>query len=353
MVKQRRVRTPVLLALALALFLVLPAACTRTPAPEGFAPASPVPLAQFTTHPATDRAPCWSPDGRWLAFSSDRSGDLDIWIVPAEGGPARQVTRTPQVDDYVPRWSPDGTHISFNSGPLLGELRRMPAAGGPSVLLADGRGVDSRWGAAWSPDGRWLAYVAARGVWKIPAAGGTPLPVTTGELAAAGYSEFSGPSWSADGRAIAFGCALGGRAHVWTVPASGGAPSQVTVAPGDGMWMSWSPDGRRLAFAAVVDGDWDIWTVPAAGGLAERLTAGPGVEVQPDWSPDGRRIVYTRRGDIWGIPAAGGSPVCLLDTPEGKSSPRWSPDGSSMVSVNWVVTSDIWIADLGGPPAPP
>src|SRR5262245_37980713 len=73
-----------------------------------------LPEIQLTSHPADDMSPAWSPDGQMIAFSSTRSGNPDIWVIPANGGEARQLTSHP-APDFEPTWSPDGTQIAFSS----------------------------------------------------------------------------------------------------------------------------------------------------------------------------------------------------------------------------------------------
>ena len=74
---------------------------------------------QLTTDPDDDNVASWSPDGRWLAFQSNRGGGYDIWVMPAAGGTPYQITHLG--DAYVPRWSPDGKKISFHTTPRLGK----------------------------------------------------------------------------------------------------------------------------------------------------------------------------------------------------------------------------------------
>ena len=69
-------------------------------------PATGGPSHAVTSGPADDVLPSWSPDGKWIAFQSDRSGELHIWVIPSTGGMAPQVTGRPGVSDVVARWSP-------------------------------------------------------------------------------------------------------------------------------------------------------------------------------------------------------------------------------------------------------
>lgn len=108
---------------------------------------------QLTTGPTSDWGPAWSPDCREIAFHSDRSGNRDIWVVPVEPGPARQLTSRSE-NELDPRWSPDGTTLAFSSGPQPGQTWTVPATGGEPVRFIEaGDRADD-----WSPDGRWILY---------------------------------------------------------------------------------------------------------------------------------------------------------------------------------------------------
>ena len=145
-------------------------------------------------------APSYSPDGTRLAFHSNRSGLVQIWIANADGTGARQLTSsvTPLSTTGTPRWSPDSKWISFDSN-TDGTYRVyvISASGGePRVLTTDARGYVS----CWSPDGKWVYFTSDRGgraeIWRAPSEGGTAEQVTTSGAAS--------PSISPDGRWLYF-----------------------------------------------------------------------------------------------------------------------------------------------------
>ncbi len=120
---------------------------------------------QVTTNPAHDLGPVFSPDGRWIAFSSNRHGSYNVFIVPLQGGPPRRLTFDSD-NDMVTGWSPDGKQVLFASTrgvafPPAFQLYAVPVEGGMAhrVSADDGReGV-------YSPDGTRIAYTRGPGAW--------------------------------------------------------------------------------------------------------------------------------------------------------------------------------------------
>jgi Tol biopolymer transport system component/serine/threonine protein kinase len=134
---------------------------------------SPVQLTSFGGH--WTGTPHWSPDGRWIVFDSRPGGKAGVFVVSAEGGEPRRVTEG-NWDDLVPSWSRDGKWIYFCSNRTGDkELWKVPAAGGQAVQLTQNGAFEARE----SKDGKWLYYSKSseQGIWKMPIQGGAGMLV--------------------------------------------------------------------------------------------------------------------------------------------------------------------------------
>jgi Tol biopolymer transport system component len=186
-----------------------------------------VPLRSGSTR--WDDAPALSPDGRQVAFTSDRTGATEIWVADTDGASARQVTSHGPVV-LAPQWSPDGRRLAFT--------RQVGGDRDIYVIDVDGsRSIRLTWeptqedNPAWSRDGQWIYFRSDRGgmgqIWKMSDRGGGAVRVTGG----AGSQAFESP----DGRQILFVRSTD-EPGLWTIPIGGGA--ETLIAPGvrEGLW---------------------------------------------------------------------------------------------------------------------
>ena len=122
---------------------------------------------RLTDNKARDIYPRFSPDGNWIAFSSDRDGNYDIYVVAAAGGKPRQLTFH-TADDTAVGWTPDGKHILFSSIRAKGAYPTVATLFEVSIDGGTERSVDTDWGASgsYSPDGKKLAFMRHPGVWS-------------------------------------------------------------------------------------------------------------------------------------------------------------------------------------------
>jgi Tol biopolymer transport system component len=172
---------------------------------------------RLTSDGSFEGYPCWSPDGRWVAFTdwyetAEDEGFDAIYVVGAEGGATRRITsETDSVGGGGIAFSPDGERIAFFSN---GAIKTISVGGGqPEVLIADvrsGRHDDL----AWSPDGTMVAFGDAGEIWIASVDGGTREELRTGLPEGTKYGAFS---WSPDGQKIAFVGSSGGEAEFWLI----------------------------------------------------------------------------------------------------------------------------------------
>jgi Tol biopolymer transport system component/DNA-binding winged helix-turn-helix (wHTH) protein len=302
--------------------------------------------------------PSFSPDGGSLAFASDRSGKLEIYVRPLAPG-AREVQVTSDGQGNVqPAWSPDGRLLAYHSMGR-GGLWLVPALGGPPRRLTD---FGSR--PAWSPDGQQVAFQslsladlpaipqAPATLWVVPAAGGAPRPVTRAGVPRGGH----GPhTWSADGRRLAFVSD-----GVWTVEMDGGGlrrlaeartASDVTISPGGTLyWSAISPrEGRLLRARFGPDGQ-------RAGAPEELLDTGSDTARHLALSRDGRRLAFaltSTSSSVVSLPltpdgAPAGPPAPLTRDSRGrKVAPVFSPDGRRIAYLTFRAGegSEVWVVD--------
>ena len=265
---------------------------------------------RLTWTSAGERYPDWSPDGTQIVFESDRYGNWDLFVMQAVGGAATQLTADTSYDARA-SWSPDGSLIAFESDRSLVrgltaypicDLFVIPATGGTATQVTTWYRYDER--PDWSPDGTQLVFAADRpgesalmqllgedplhpaNLWAIPITGEPAVQLTTHD----GYE--NDPVWSPDGTRIAFRADYAGQVDIWVMPAAGGPATQVTDDPAADEMPSWSPGGDYIAFQSERSGASDIWVVPAEGGTPIQITSSLYWDFGPSWSPDGTQIAF-------------------------------------------------------------
>jgi Tol biopolymer transport system component len=277
----------------------------------------------------------WSPDSKYIAYISRRTGTQDLWIVDVKTGEQRQLTNDVR-DDNTPRWSPDGTWMAFISdrGGQT-DLWMMPVAGGKAIRLTSDRATEIN--PRWTPDGQALTYGRVESTSEIlvqPAAGGEPRVVMS---LPTGYI-INGGDVSPDGKTVVYSSDRSGNFDIWTVSVAGGEPVVFSASPSLDVEPKYSTRGNRVVFRSNRGGSMDLWMAPATGGEARQLTRDAAIESSPSWSPDETRVAYasnrgTGGGDLWVVDSAGGEPKRLTQNGLRPNSVQWSRDGQHIFFI--------------------
>jgi TolB protein len=173
---------------------------------------------------------------------------------------------------------------------------------------------------SWSADGRWVAFVARGAVWRMKSDGATVVRVTP-----KGMVDPETPGFSPGGGKVVFAARTARSNYdIYVSRLDGKGLKRLTRSPLIDEHPSWSPDGRRIAFTrAKAAPNIEVWIMNADGTHQRKL----GLGGDPDWSPDGRSIAFARGLDLWVMRADGSRPVQITHGPGMSAEPEWSPDG--------------------------
>ena len=199
-------------------------------------------LVPLTSQTDQGPGPQFSPDGKKLAFMSDRSGTMEIWVSDRDGSNAVQLSAVGNAG--TPRWSPDSQSIVFDANRRNGAgIYVISLRGGAPRLLTQDE-YENRC-PSWSQDGKWIYFASSRTrnwqVWKVPSDGGTPVQVTK----LGGHAAFG----SADGKFVYYAKTPYANPEIWQVPANGGRESLISTRVRPPTWASWSVIEAGILFA--------------------------------------------------------------------------------------------------------
>ncbi len=238
---------------------------------------------QLTHFPSgTTEYPRYSSDGKQIVFDASLpthpTASYDIYMMSADGSHLKRLTSdTSSYDDWGACFSPNGKQIAFISNRSgMFQVWMMGANGsGPTQVTTLG-GTDYT---SWSPNGRWILFDSGGEIYKIHPNGTGQMQLTTFPLVG------SAADWSPSGKQIAFsGTNTGGIHQVWIMNADGSSPHAITSDPSDISEPVWSPDGRWIAFDRYVSSVDQVFIVKRGGTGQKQLTSGLGGG-EPGWQP--------------------------------------------------------------------
>jgi tricorn protease len=315
---------------------------------------------RLTTHPASEFAPHFSPDGKWIAFSAGYDNNIDVYVVPVEGGQPRRLTWHPS-PDIVSGWSPDSKRVLFVSSREIansrsGQFYEVPLEGGYERKVMKAVAIEG----SWSPDGKRLAYrpylMAYSGPsgWRQHRGGDTPpiwiIDPVSGALEKIPHVNASDkdPMWI--GPDVAFiSDRNGGAANLFLYDAQTHEVKQLTH---ETQWdvRNASAYGRTI----VYETGGLLKSIDLDGGQARPIPihlATQAVQARPQWkdvvknmtsghlSPTGKRLLITARGDVFSVPVKDGPTRNLTATPGVREADAlWSGDGQRIA----------YLSDAGG-----
>jgi Tol biopolymer transport system component/imidazolonepropionase-like amidohydrolase len=348
---------------------------------------------RITSGTGYDVQPRFSPDGRTIAFASDRGGIENLWICDLEGKNARPVSTEKDTTVNSPAWSPDGDYLvgrkRLTDQSSLGtvELWMWHVKGGQGVQLTKKDEQPEAADPAFSRDGRFILFSARdsryrydrnvnEGIWQVKRLDrrtGQTVPLT-GEFGGA-----AAPTPSPDGKSLAYVRRVRARTVLEVLEVASGKVRRVAgelqrdnqegfafhgVFPG----FAWTPDGRSL----LVTAEGRIWrydvasgaraAVPFTAAVEQRVTeavrfpqtvGGDTVRVRivrwPVESPDGKRLVFSAVGHLYAMDLPGGTPRRLTTLPDLEYAPAFSADGRSLTFVTWndAEGGHVWTLPMG------
>jgi Tol biopolymer transport system component len=296
--------------------------------------------------------PRWSPNGSRIAFWGlpQGTGQRDLWTIAASGGDPMPVT-SDSATDWSPTWSPDGRYLYFSSdrsGAM--SLWRIPIEEATGEVLGEPEAFTSG-GASWvarpffSQDGSRMAFSEGRwqyDVYRLPLDPETGTAAGPIELVLGGPRNTQYPAISPDGEWIAFATGIGQQEDIYVIRHDGSGLTRLTHDEAKDRGPRWSPDGESLLFYSDRTGLYDAWLIGIDGSGLERVVGLDDLDAEsPFWSPGGDRIGLSVAGETDRILS-----MAILDRskPSGENNPKRlppPPTGSAAFdSISWSPTND-------------
>ena len=302
--------------------------------------ANPQQLTTDSSEAVAHVTPSWSPDRKRIAFQHIERTKFDVRVIDVVTRQSWSLTDD-IFQDLNPVWSRKGKYVYFSSYRSGGlniwrtPLKEDGRPDGPPEQITVGSGQDVQ--LAMSPDGTRLAFSILRqnaDVWRLPVSDRTGMPTGAPEEVVASTREDSRAAPSPSGAQLAFNSERGGQMNIW-LRGKDASLRQVTTGGGGDFQPTWSPDEKQLVFFSARSGNGDIWSVDLATSKLLQLTSSQSMEINPFFSPDGKQIAFqsdkSGRLEVWVMKSDGSGQTQLTSAGVTGHFMRWNLDGSRII----------------------
>ena len=289
-------------------------------------------LRALTVHSHTIAGIAWTPDSSNLVVSSDLGGSLSLWRVPISGGTPERLTVGGD-NATSPAVSLRGDRLAFSEGSAEWSTMRLDLSASVRRPVALFSSTEKDSAVQFSPDDSLIAFQSLRSgsqeIWISQIDGTKPVRLTSFDGPYAGS-----PSWSPDGRQIAFDSRSGGWSHIFLMTSEGHSVQALTAGDYNDVIPSWSANGNSIYFGSRRSGRWEVWKCNLQSRAIQQVTNAGGFVARE--SPDGKWLYYTKyhHSGLWRIPSSGGSEERILDGPPSEFWGYWSVNSAGIYYLN-------------------